>query len=526
VNAAASPAACSAQPNESLTIARNVSTRYLAIGTEAVLGLLVLPFNIEHLGTSAYGLWMLAATVTTYFSILDMGYSGALLKFVAQYRARRDERALNEVLSTTFCLFTVFGILMYVAAIGLSLVVDRVFHIAPEQVAVARTVLLIVSLHVAAGTIFGVYGGVINGFQRYDLNNIVGTISSVVTAAANVVVLLLGYGLIELVAVTTAVRLLTCFVYRANAYRVFPGLQTRLSLFRLERLREMTGFSVYMLVIDWANKLNYTVDALVIGAFLGTTAVAVWTVGQRLGDLTHRLANQLNEVLFPSIVDNDVAARAARLQRIFVVGTRLSLAVVVPMAGALILLAHPLVHSWVGAEFAGSVAVVQLLAVTVIVRVGASTSNTILKGAGRHRLIALTTTATGLCNLGLSIALVRPFGLVGVAVGTLVPVCLMAMLVTFPAGCRRVGLPVTRAMATAVWPAVWPAFFMAVVLGAVRHLVAGSLVAVAAACVVGGVVYGTTFVMFSISAEERRAYLAQLSQLTWRSRFQPVSESI
>ena len=89
---------------ETLTVARNVSTRYLAIAAEMVVGILVLlPFNVAHLGKSAYGLWMLTASVTTYFSVLDLGYSGALVKFVAQYRARRDVRALNEVLSTTFC---------------------------------------------------------------------------------------------------------------------------------------------------------------------------------------------------------------------------------------------------------------------------------------------------------------------------------------------------------------------------------------------------------------------------------------
>ena len=36
-----------------------------------------------------------------------------------------------------------------------------------------------------------------------------------------------GYGLVELVAATTVVRLITYLIYRANAYRVFPGLQIR-----------------------------------------------------------------------------------------------------------------------------------------------------------------------------------------------------------------------------------------------------------------------------------------------------------
>ena len=74
-------------------------------------------------------------------------------------------------------------------------------------------------------------------------------------------------------------------------------------------------------------------DALVIGAFLNTSAVAVWTVGQRVAEVTQRLTNQLNDVLFPTVVDNDSAARLGRLQAIFIQATRLSLATVIPMTG-------------------------------------------------------------------------------------------------------------------------------------------------------------------------------------------------
>src|SRR5206468_2465591 len=123
-------------------------------------------------------------------------------------------------------------------------------------------------------------------------------------------------------------------------------------------------------LIDWANKLNYSVDAIVIGAFLNTSAVAVWTVGQRLAEVTQRLTNQLNEVLFPAVVDHDSGARLDRLRAIFIQGTLLSLATVVPMGGAMMLMAGPLVHAWVGPEFSASVLVLRLLSFTVIVRVG------------------------------------------------------------------------------------------------------------------------------------------------------------
>jgi O-antigen/teichoic acid export membrane protein len=528
VSSTAEDLSLGAEPiEETLTVARNVSTRYLAIAAEMIVGLLVLPFNVAHLGKSAYGLWMLTASITAYFSVLDLGYSGAIVKFVAQYRARRDVRALNEVLSTTFSLFATLGAVAYLVAIVVAFYLDRIFQLTPEQVHLGRVVLLVISINVATGMACSVFGGVINGFQRYDLNNIVGAVSTVVSAIINVVVLSAGYGLIELVVATTVVRVLTYSIYRANAYRVFPGLRLRLRLFSRARLREMTMFSVYMALIDWANKLNYSVDALVIGAFLNTSAVAVWSVGQRLAETSQRLTNQLNDVLFPTVVDNDASSRLARLQSIFLVGTRLSLATVVPIGGALMLMANPLVLAWVGPDFAGSAIVVQILALTVIIRVGNATASTVLKGAGRHRLLSFCNVATALVNLALSVAVVRRFGLAGVALGTLAPVTAAAILVVFPAACRRVQLPVRRALAEAVWPAVWPAAAMAAYVSATRPLIGQSLVAVGAEMTAAVCVYAITFLMLGISSTERRFYLSKALEFTARARVPAptVSES-
>ena len=118
------------QESEATTVGRNLSTRYLAIAVEMVVGLVLLPFNLSHLGKSAYGLWVLTTSVTMYFSVLDLGYSGAVVKFVAQYRAKYDIRALNETLSTTFYLFASFGVLTYLVAIVLAVFLDRILHLA------------------------------------------------------------------------------------------------------------------------------------------------------------------------------------------------------------------------------------------------------------------------------------------------------------------------------------------------------------------------------------------------------------
>src|SRR5687768_16478466 len=61
-------------------IVRTVSADYLATIVELVIGVMMLPFNVAYLGQSVYGLWVLTASITMYFSMLDLGYGVAQVK--------------------------------------------------------------------------------------------------------------------------------------------------------------------------------------------------------------------------------------------------------------------------------------------------------------------------------------------------------------------------------------------------------------------------------------------------------------
>lgn len=517
------PSWARAPRGQMVTVARNLSTRYLAIAIETFIGLVLLPFNLAHLGTAAYGLWVLTASVTLHFSLLDLGYGGALVKFIAQYRAHRNARALNEIASTLFLVFTACGVVAYGIAAGLAFNLEHVFRLTPEQAQTGQWILLIVAVHVAVNFPFSVYGGVVAGFQRIDANNFTAMTTSVVAALVNVAVLLAGYGLVMLVAATTTVRVLAYFVYRQNARRIFPELRIRPSLFRRERLKEVTGFSIYSSIIDWANKLNYQIDAVVIGVMLGPTAVAVWAPAERIISGTQRLTNQLNGVLFPVIVDSDASQQQERLQRILIEGTRLSLATVVPIAVVLIVLAEPLVQAWLGtraASVAGCIPVMQILAFAVVIRVGNATGNTLLKGAGQHRFVAWVNLGTGAVNVLLSVLLVKPFGLPGVAFGTLLPIAAASFFILYPAACRRVGLPLARTFATAMLPALWPAVVVGAVLSLGKLIWSGSSGTVLAVVVQAAATCALYLALFllAVGRRDRKLYTTRVRELVGRRR--------
>lgn len=505
-----------------LTFARNVSTRYLAIAVAALIGLLVLPFNVRHLGTSAYGLWMLTASITTYFTVMELGYGGAVVRFVAEYRAKRDAQSLNEILSTLFFVFTAMGIGCYLLAVGVAALMPAIFNLAPDQVHTGRMILLIVAANVTMMFIFSVFGGVVNGFQRYYLNNVIGTATEVLSAAVNVAVLLAGYGLVELVAAVTLVRMAPYYLYRRNAHLVFPDLDLSWRHFRKQRLREVTGFSIYLAIINWSSRLNYAVDSFTIGIFLNTAAVGVYAIALRLSEALFRMTHQLQVFLFPTVVHRAVEGRTADQRRLLVQATRFQIAIAAALCASTFADAEVLIATWVGPHVAESARITQILAVVVVLRACMAMPGTLLKGTGRHRYVAKVSAASAVANVLLSVVLVQWIGLIGVALGTLIPATAIAFFAIFPAACAEVELPVLEGLRRIVWPALWPALLVVLALEWTRPLVPLRLVAVLAHMAMGALTYAAVFVAWGLDREERGWLGARLAEL-WRRRAQVLA---
>jgi len=172
------------------------------------------------------------------------------------------------------------------------------------------------------------------------------------------------------------------------------------------------------------------------------------------------------------------------------------------------------------------VLVLQILSVIVMIRVGNATGTMLLKGAGSHRIVSAANITTALCNVALSVAMVRPLGLMGVALGTLIPVAISSVFLLFPLACGRVELSVWSAVARGVWPAVWPGLVMGAFIVVTRPLVPSTLIAVALECVAAGFLYGVTFLFFSMNSIERHFYMGKLVQMLHITRLRPAEETL
>jgi O-antigen/teichoic acid export membrane protein len=422
-------------------VVTGTATKYVLLAVNVALGVVLMPFTVHHLGASEYGLWMLVASLTYYFQLLDLGYGNGLVRHVADADARGDVQGVNDILSTFVVVYAGLGLL---AAIGtaalIAFAVPRFPHLSPADIARARILLGIMGVRIAVGFPMTVFGAVTTARQRFALNNSVAIAVALVNGITTYVVLASGHGLVTLVAATTAVGLGSYGAYAWTARVAFPDLRLRVSSFSRALVRDVTTFSVYLFVIDIAVQIGFNLDNIVIGAALGTSAVAVYAVTLRLADYQRQLCNQFNSFLFPLAVRFGADGRAEALESMLVNGTRVALLMVTGVTICVIGFGRPLIVRWMGPAFEAGVIPLYVLALTGVVLVGQGPLGNILLATGRHRLVASVSLGEALANLALSVVLVRRFGMLGVAVGTALPVVIANLLILLPAACRQFGL--------------------------------------------------------------------------------------
>ena len=73
-----------------LSVIRNTGLNYLGQAYALLIGILILPFYLGHLGAEAYGLIGFFAVLQAWLQLLDAGMSPALVRQVAHYRGQGD----------------------------------------------------------------------------------------------------------------------------------------------------------------------------------------------------------------------------------------------------------------------------------------------------------------------------------------------------------------------------------------------------------------------------------------------------
>jgi O-antigen/teichoic acid export membrane protein len=184
-------------------------------------------------------------------------------------------------------------------------------------------------------------------------------------------------------------------------------------MFSVDSLRNLGGFGLNVSGARVVEYLNMSADKLLIGKFLGSSALGIYSVAYNVVLMPlSGLLIAIRDTMFPAL--SRVQEEPARLANGWLRATRLLAAISIPAMLSLAVVAHDFVVVVLGDRWEGAVPVLQIIALAGIVQAVSSVHPVVLTAADRTQLL-LRFSLLELAVVIPAMAIGLRWGIVGVA---------------------------------------------------------------------------------------------------------------
>ncbi|HUS87868.1 MAG TPA: flippase [Desulfosporosinus sp.] len=421
-------------------LARNTSLNLIGQVVPFLIGVATIPFVIRGLGTDRFGLLSIAWVVLGYFTVFDLGLGRATTKFVSEVLGKGDQERVPRVVWTAVTAEALLGIAGAIVLVVITpLLVGRVLNVPRELIAEAKTTFYLLAISVPVVLTSSSFRAVLEAAQRFDLVNAVKIPTSCATYLLPLVGLALGFNLPGIVVLILLARVGGLAAYVTLNLRAMPRLKSYAG--SLAFFPRLFAFGGWVMVTSVVSPILVYFERFLIGSLLSVAALAFYSAPYEMVTRLTIIPASLTMTLFPAFSTLEGVQNRQRLATIFARSIKYILLTLGPIVLVISLFAEDILQLWLGTDFAKeSTAVLQLLAMGVLINSLAYTPFSLLQGVGRPDLPAKFHLLEMPVYIALAWILVSKLGIAGAAMAWTIRVTLDAILL-FIAAFKSCGLP-------------------------------------------------------------------------------------
>jgi O-antigen/teichoic acid export membrane protein len=492
--------------SNSRELSRNISWNYLQAGTSLVVYFLLTPIVVGHLGEVGYGIWVLLKAILFYLRFLDLGFHNALVKYVAESGERRDWRTVNGLIATTTSVLLAAGVAALVLSVAIAyLVVPHAFSVPPERIPELRLATVLIGVDLLFAFPCSVLGAVFEGRQRFDVLSGVSLAVSILAALATVAGLEAGYGILALVTIEIGATLLVALLFALFMRRLCPEI--RLSLGRIggPHLSRISGYSTWTSLNEILAEGGAEVEKLLIPMILSVSLLTPYSLICAVSAVIFLAITPLTDTFFPLSSAYDARDDRARLRQLLLRGTKVVMAISLPLAVAVTAYGESFLLAWIGEEhITVPHTVLPLIVASFSVTAFILTATTILLALAKVQEVFWMGVAELALAVLLVVSTVPRLGLPGLAGSLMIANILVTFLWIVPYVCRLLGQSTTEFLTQGLVRPLLAALPMTTfILWLDPHVPGTSLPWLAIKGGAAGCVYLLAFYGLSLTGEER-----------------------
>lgn len=393
---------------------------YGSIAIRNVAALLLIPFIINHLGVSDYGIYSLVSALAGYLIVLEFGLANTTIRFLSVYQANNEKAKESEFISS---IVVIYGALaLCVVAIGLIIwfKLPAIFQqsMTLAEIQLLQSAFLVLLINVVITLMSNSLTGIISTYQRFRFQKSTEILVFVARCIIVVGCLEAGFGVLAIVVIDTVTNLLHSLIRFLYIKRNID-IEFKAKLPDQATLKEIFVYSSFIALNVIVNQINWRVDNLIIGTLTNSKTLGIFNIGSQLLFSFIAFASAISNIFTPKIVQmvKQEVSKTVLMAQLCIIG-RYQMIVLGYVFVVFAAFGELFIQLFVGAEFSQAYWVALISMVPLMFVLAQTSTNAVLQGLNKHKVRSLLLLVTAMANIIISIILVKKIGMVGASWGT------------------------------------------------------------------------------------------------------------
>lgn len=393
---------------------------YISQGIQVLSGLIYTPIMLRLLGQSEYGLYQLVYSVVSYLSLLSFGFTASYMRFYSRARAKNDQDEVGRLNGMFMVIFLVIAVICILCGTVMVGNIELIFAdgLTPQEYPTARILMALMIFNLALTFPNSVFDAFTSAHERFFFQKMLVVLQNLLNPFLALPLLLLGYGSIGMVCVTTFLTVAKLVVNvwfslkKLKVHFIFNG-------FRFGLLKEMWVFTFFIFLNQIIDQVNWSVGKFLLGRLSGTTAVAIFGLGAQINSMYLQFSTSISNVFVPRV--NRIVATSddnSELTKLFTKVGRVQFIILALIFTGFIFFGQPFMVFWGGEGYADSYYIALWLILPVTVPLIQNLGIEIQRAKNKHKARSIVYFCIAVANVLISIPLIQVVGTVGAAMGT------------------------------------------------------------------------------------------------------------
>lgn len=393
---------------------------YISVFLNIAVSFFISPLTVKSLGQAQYGLYQLIWSFVGYMAVLDFGITNSVVRYVAKYRAQKDDKAQENFLAMVLIIYALICIIIVAVGSVLYFNLSNIFgkSLSVDEINLAKKLFVIMIINLSINIFMNVFPAAINAYERFIFQRVLAIIKIFVRTAVIITILLTRP---ESLVLVTADTILVIIFFSISAAYAFGFLKIKIKLhkFNFSFFKEIFSYSFFIFLAMIVDQANWKIDQFIIGLKMGAASVAVYSIAIQFPYYYTSFAGAISGVLLPRATkmvangdDNekftDFMITTGRAQWL-IIG-------IIPLGFALF--GKQFLYLWMGENFVKGYYVSLIIMISLTIPLFQSAGISIQQAKKKHSFRAVVLSIIAIVNVILTYFLVDIFGIIGAASAT------------------------------------------------------------------------------------------------------------